>query len=588
MFPRIRFLLACFGLGVVVAAHGQAVATSGSGSASPAAARTPDPVQVANHAASVADRKRLLGLLGIADALAAPPAEAVHRPGTPYNYDEAKANPYPIPDPLVLHNGSRVEDAKMWWLLRRPEIASDFATYVYGRIPKETPKVRWEVVSVTKLASVAMVSGSTVVVRTVQRVPVRVPGLTGTSTLPTPSAEELKRIVEKDGGVLTGTTDILKLGAGDAQVSGSASGETNVAGGMRRRVVIGSEGAVSGTGGVVARGNNDSRANGNAGPVERNRDVNIGAGSDAGGYKGALVLKTIRGTVDNSSYPAASAHIDVKLYLPADAKGPVPVICEIVPGGSGRFGRLPPVALGRILAKGWGCATVSTYPLQADSGAGLTDGVIGIVNKGKPRELDQWGALAAWSWGLSRVIDYLETDPAVDAKRLGLEGHSRWGKTAMLAAALEPRWAVTYISCSGQGGVQPVRRNFGEPVDNVASDGEYHWMAGNYLKYACNWNAMPEDAPALLAMIAPRPVFIGCGTTDPWSDAHGEWLTVAAAGPVWTLLGKDDVGTTVQPAADAEWISGDIGYRMHTGGHTDALDFPTFLKFAQKYFGAGK
>jgi hypothetical protein len=551
---------------------------------SPTAARTPDAEEVANHKASAEDRKRLLGLLGIADALAAPPADAPHKPGTAYNYDEAKANPYPIPDPLVMHNGSRVEDAQTWLKARRPEIASDFATEMYGKIPRKTPKVTWEVVSVRKLASVAMVTGS--ITYTYTRVVA--PLLSATSTPPLPSADELRRRIESGSGALSGTAGAINIWPGDVTASGSASGSgsASMAGRMRRRVVNAGEGAVSGTEDSVAQWTSERRVIRNSEPVYKVTDVQLG-GTHVGVYKGALILKTIRGTVDNSSYPAASAHINVKLYLPAVAKGAVPVICEIV-AGSARFGNPPPVALGRILAKGWGCATVSTYSLQADSGAGLTDGVIGIVNKGKPRELDQWGALAAWAWGLSRVIDYFETDPAVDAKRLGLEGHSRWGKTAMLAAALEPRWAVTYISCSGQGGVQPARRNYGEPVDHVASDGEYHWMAGNYLKYACNWNAMPEDAPALLAMIAPRPVFIGCGTTDPWSDAHGEWLTVAASGPVWKLLGKADAGATEQPAADEELISGDIGYRMHTGGHTDALDFPAFLKFAEKYFGPAR
>jgi hypothetical protein len=247
-----------------------------------------------------------------------------------------------------------------------------------------------------------------------------------------------------------------------------------------------------------------------------------------------------------------------------------------------------PVALGEILAKGWGCATASTYTLQADTGAGLKDGVIGIVNKGEERQPDQWGVLEAWSWGLSRVIDYLETDPAVDAKRLGVEGHSRWGKTALLSAALDPRWSIVYASCSGQGGAKPSRRDWGETVDDICGIGEYHWMAGNYLKYAKNWGDLPVDSPELISLVAPRPVFIGCGSTDKWADPHGQFLAVVKAGPVWRLLGAKDVGADAQPDPDMELISGDIGYRMHNGGHTDALDFPTFLKFAGKYWGGGE
>jgi dienelactone hydrolase len=288
------------------------------------------------------------------------------------------------------------------------------------------------------------------------------------------------------------------------------------------------------------------------------------------------------GRVDNSTWPAANAEIDLALFLPADAKGPVPVIVEVTSGGAG--GLRTPVALNEILAKGWGCAVASTYTVQPDSGSGFKDGVIGIVNKGAARKPDQWGALTAWSWGLSRVIDYLQTLPAVDAKRLGIEGHSRWGKTALLAAALDPRWSIVYASCSGEGGAKPSRRDWGETLDDVAGIAEYHWMAGNFLKYAKHWDQLPVDSPDLIAMVAPRPVFIGCGTKDQWADPHGQFLALQAAGPVWKILGKQDLGVTAQPGPDQAVIDGDQGYRMHEGGHTDTLDFPTFLTFAEKYW----
>jgi hypothetical protein len=246
---------------------------------------------------------------------------------------------------------------------------------------------------------------------------------------------------------------------------------------------------------------------------------------------------------------------------------------------------LPPSgARQQILALGWGYGTYATAPVQADTGAGLEAGIIGLVNRGLPRQPADWGALAAWVWGLSRAIDYLQTDPSVDATRLGVEGHSRWGKTALLAAAYDPRWAICYASCSGEGGAKPSRRNWGETLDDVASPSEYHWMAGNFLKYAAHWGDLPVDSPELLALVAPRPLFVTGGTRDRWADPHGEFLAAVAAGPVYRLLGKKDLGTTVMPAPDAELISGDIAFRYHEGGHTDTLDWPVFLRLAARYF----
>jgi len=305
--------------------------------------------------------------------------------------------------------------------------------------------------------------------------------------------------------------------------------------------------------------------------------------TDPAALSGTAILETVTGDVDSSAWPAASAHIDLRLYLPAKASGPVPVIVEIIAGAPGAP-VAEPVALPLILARGWGCATCSTYTLQADTGAGLGNGVIGIVNHGRARTPDQWGALEAWAWGLSRAVDYLQTDKAVDATRLGVEGHSRWGKTALLCAALDSRWSLVYASCSGQCGAKPSRRFWGETLDNICGIGEYHWMAGNYLKYCRHWGDLPVDSPDLLSLIAPRPLFIGCGTKDQWADPHGQFLAVQAAAPVWKLLGGRDSSFSAQPAPDEEAISGDVGFRMHTGGHTDELDFPTFLKFAAKYW----
>ena len=310
--------------------------------------------------------------------------------------------------------------------------------------------------------------------------------------------------------------------------------------------------------------------------------------SDAKALDGAAKMKRIVGHIDNSRYPAATPSINLTLVTPASATGPVPVM--VVIGGFG-FGLPPgagapagPTVLQQLLAKGWGCATFNPGSVQADSGGGLNAGIIGLMNLGQPRKPDDWGSLAAISWGLSRVIDYFETDHDVDAKRLGVEGHSRWGKATVVAMAFEPRWAIGYSSCSGEGGTKLHRHNVGESVDNICGTSLYHWMAGNFFKYAGRWDALPIDQHELIALVAPRPIFVTGGTTDLWSDPVGEFKACVGAGPVYRLLGKKDVGQTEVPLPDAELIAGDIGFRLHEGGHTDALDWPTFLKFADKYF----
>ncbi len=306
---------------------------------------------------------------------------------------------------------------------------------------------------------------------------------------------------------------------------------------------------------------------------------------DTNALNGLAKMKTIVGHIDNSRYPEADPSIRITLYTPANARGPVPVMVTM-PGGFFRRGPGSPMRgpLPQILAQGWGYAVVNTSAIQADNGAGLSSGMIGLMSGGKPRRADDWGVLAAWCWGLSRTIDYFELDRDVDVKRLGLEGHSRWGKTALLAAALDPRWAIVYCSCSGEGGAKLHRHNFGETLDNVAGSGAYHWMAGNFLKYAGHWNDLPVDQHELIALIAPRPVFVTGGAQDLWADPVGEFKACVAAGPVYRLLGKKDLGTTEMPSPDKGLMDGDVAFRLHDGGHTDMLDWPIFLDFAKRYF----
>ena len=386
------------------------------------------------------------------------------------NYDEEKAKPDPkLPDPLTLNNGKKVTTAKVWWDVRRPEIVEYFDREIYGRAPKVTPKVTWEV----------------------------------TSTL-----------------------------------------------------------------------------------RELNGDVPV-------------ITKKLVGHVDNSAYPAISVDIQLTLSTPANALGPVPVMMELsfspefLAAIAKRYpemtaaGSKGPTWQQQALAKGWGYAVLIPTSVQADKGDGLTEGIIGLVNKGQPRKLDDWGALRAWAWGASRAMDYFASDKAVDARQIGIEGHSRYGKAALVTMAYDPRYAIAYVSSSGAGGAALWRRNFGEQIGNVAGSGEYHWMAGNFLKFAgpLTPNDLPIDSHELIALAAPRPVFIGAGATqgDGWVDGHGMFMATVAAGPVYVLLGKKDLGTSEFPPIETPLIDGDLAYRQHSGGHTPAPNWPTFLTFASRY-----
>ena len=315
-----------------------------------------------------------------------------------------------------------------------------------------------------------------------------------------------------------------------------------------------------------------------------------------------VVTQDVVGHVDNSSYPEVSVDIQLTVTTPANIGAPVPVIMElalspeVVAAMRKRLTEAQRTELegagpgwqSLVLAKGWGYASLIATSVQADSGDGLTQGVIGLVNKGKPRRPDDWGALRAWAWGASRALDYLETDKSVDARQVGIEGLSRYGKAALVAMAYEPRFAIGFIGSSGEGGAKILRRHFGEQVENLASSAEYHWMAGNFLKYAgpLTANDLPVDAHELIALCAPRPVFISSGSPEVeggWVDAKGSFLGAVGAGPVYELLGKRGLGTAEFPPLQTALIDGDVAFRQHAGGHTTGPNWPTFLTFASRY-----
>lgn len=364
-----------------------------------------------------------------------------------------------------------------------------------------------------------------------------------------------------------------------------------------------------------------------------------------------VIAKQIIGHVDNTAYPLINVNIEMTLVLPANAKGAVPVLMmfgrsalpapaqpapadlekinsaikellvkehpelknifeqypaykpipEQSPFGPGGFQMVkgdPPTA-SQLIASGWGYVLIDPSSIQADNAEGLTKGIVGLVNKGQPRQPEDWGALRAWAWGAARALDYLETEPAVDAKHVGIEGVSRYGKAALVTLAFEQRFAMGLIGSSGEGGAKLHRRNFGEAVESLTG-GEYYWMAGNFMKYGASdatfgpktANDLPVDAHELIALCAPRLTFISYGIPEQgdakWLDQQGSYMATIAAGAVFKLLGAGDLGvsnnykTEKMPPVNTDMLNGKLAWRQHDGGHTDAPNVKYFIAWANK------
>jgi (4-O-methyl)-D-glucuronate---lignin esterase len=291
------------------------------------------------------------------------------------------------------------------------------------------------------------------------------------------------------------------------------------------------------------------------------------------------VRKRIVGSIGDAP---GGPRMNLTLNTPAGAVKRVPVILLVNFNGSPQSD--PPVA-GDIIARGWGYATVVYQDIQPDKINTFNQGVIGAtLAPGQQPAPDEWGAISAWAWGVSRILDYFETDASVNAKQVALFGHSRLGKTALWASARDERIAAVFASCSGEMGAALARRDWGETVDDMTQNFPY-WFAGNFQKYAGRWNDMPVDAHMLIALSAPRPVFVTGGTADQWADPVGMFKAQVAAGPVYRLLGKKDLGTTELPPLDTPLTTGDLGWHYHTGGHSATpADWKAFLEFLGKYF----
>lgn len=370
------------------------------------------------------------------------------------------------------------------------------------------------------------------------------------------------------------------------------------------------------------------------------------------------IERHIVGIVDNSMCPEISVEISMSLTIPKECPKPIPVLMlfgrtpfegSMRPGGGsgagqgggsgagqgqGQGGGQGPADSARptitskydqLFEAGWGYAILNPTSAQDDaggwrpnpfarrdpnapqpmpSGAGLTRGIIGLCNKGQPRKPDQWGSLRAWAWAASRGLDYLETVPEVDAKKVGIDGVSRYGKAALVTLAFDQRFAAGLIASAGEGGTSLYRRNFGESVENLTGSGQYHWMAGNFLKYGAeestfgpkDANDLPIDAHMLIALCAPRLTFISYGIPEKgdalWLDQQGSFMATIAAQPVFRLLGARDLGRSddynneKMPPVNFDLLGGQLAWRQHDGGHTDDPNIVHFANWANRMWKA--
>ncbi|NND08561.1 MAG: acetylxylan esterase [Saprospiraceae bacterium] len=439
------------------------------------------------------------------------------------NYEESLANPCPVLLELLLTaTGVPVNSADTWWNIRRPEIKEDLEREIYGRLPDRVPEVNWTV----KITDREFVGRVPVIVRQ-----------------------------------LIGHVDNRAYPSIEVHINMMVVLPTNVQGPVPVLMMFG-------------RPSFPAPAQPSQADLEA---LNLS-------FKKMMIQYDPKMKEIFDRYPA---------YSPITRLPPPNFFAPPVTGDSPRTEQL--------LAAGWGYATIDPRSIQADNGAGLTRGIIGLTNRGKLRSPDDWGALRAWAWGASRGLDYLQTDTLVASDKIGIEGVSRYGKAALVALAFEPRFATGLIGSSGKGGATLHRRVFGEAVENLTGPGEYHWMAGNYLKYGASEASfgsmsgcdLPTDAHALIALCAPRLTFISYGIPEKgdakWLDQQGSYMATVAAASAFRLLGargigvSDDYMAEKMPPVLTGKLNGELAWRQHDGGHTDAPNFAYFIPWANRF-----
>ncbi|TDW97282.1 glucuronyl esterase domain-containing protein [Dinghuibacter silviterrae] len=453
------------------------------------------------------------------------------------NYDEALANPCPdLPDALRLKNGTPVTTPDAWWKLRRPEILEDMEREVYGRLPQNIPHVTWE----TKWTDREFIGFTPVIAK-------QLIGHVDNSAYPLINVDIEMTVV----------------------LPANAHGPVPL---------------------LMMFGPSRPPAPSQPNPAQLDELNTV--------MKKLLVQQDPALQKVFDEHPAYSLFPLSPLFNARPPATPGPVDQPGVPGVNN-----DPPSTDQLIADGWGYAMINPASIQADNGAGLTRGIIGLVNKGQPRKPDDWGALRAWAWGAARCLDYLEAnEPGVDTKHVGIEGVSRYGKAALVTLAFEQRFALGLIGSSGEGGAKLHRRNFGEAVESLTG-GEYYWMAGNFMKYgasdatfgrktACD---LPVDAHELIALCAPRLVFVSYGWPDKgdarWLDQQGSYMAAVAAGPVFRLLGVKDLGvgddykTVKMPPVNTPLLDGHLAWRQHDQGHQDQANMKWFLKWADAQMG---
>jgi hypothetical protein len=443
------------------------------------------------------------------------------------NYDESLANPYSdLPDLLTLKNGKKVTTPDVWWKQRRTEIMEDMEREVYGRLPKKIPAVKWSVDI---------------------------------------SEREIVGFIPVIAKKLTGHVDNSEYPLIDVNISMVLVIPANAKGPVPLLMMFGMANLPA--------------------PAQPNQD------------ELELINKAFRKLLSEKDPEVKAIFEKYPAYNPITRASTASQFGGM--GGQSNANADPP-STQQLLTAGWGYAMIDPSSIQADNGAGLTKGIIGLVNKGQPRKPDDWGSLRSWAWGAARGLDYLETDTAVDAKHVGIEGVSRYGKAALVTLAFEDRFALALVGSSGKGGATLHRRNFGEAVASLTGTSEYHWMAGNYLKYGAaestsgvgNADQMHVDSHSLIAMCAPRLTFISYGIPEKgdakWLDQKGSYMATVAAGAVFKLLEVKDIGvsndykTEEMPPQNISMLDGELAWRQHDGGHTDAPNMKYFIEWANK------